>query len=305
MRHIKIYFFIAVCVGLFSSCDNSMDKTFNGPWFVHTMLDSKSVLEAYPDVITVPVQRTSDDYSLAVEVQFEVKGENAVEGIDFEVLNESRTLTFAAGVVSQEVDIRLIDNAEEDGDKKVIVQLVSSSGNLIVGNPGPDQLFSSFELFVQDDDCAFVPADYSKELTGYETPVGQTWWVEEACPFQFEYIEEVESKVYKFEISGFWYAQIEGKHDYPWIEEGDQTEYPPITAYVDLRTAGIPKITLEPGVCAIINKSDGEVDSYTIESGERALDLNTCNKTMSFTYTLDSDNASWARGYQFSLTFQF
>ncbi|TAJ11514.1 hypothetical protein DMA11_16470 [Marinilabiliaceae bacterium JC017] len=297
MNRIKIYLLLIGVVSLIFGC-NEIDQTYGGPWFVYTEAESGEVFESDPEILSVPVVVSSNDYSTQTAVTFKVESENATEGVDFEILNEGRDLIFEPGVAVQNIDIKFMDNDDADGDLEVIISLVSSNkGDYEIGKPGPDNAFSSYTLTILDDDCPFIPEDYSKALSGYETC---KWWSDIECSkFEFLFIEEVSPNVYKYDVIGFWSGQIEGNHNDKWFAPGDVVTYLPVPVLIDLNDPVNPTIEILGGVGAVYNG-----DNYEVKATKADLYLSTCNKEMRFIYQM-TDFASWVVDVEFELNFDF
>ena len=297
MNRIKIYLLFIGVVSLIFGC-NEIDQTYGGPWFVYTEAESGEVFESDPEILSLPVVVSSDDYSTQTDVTFKVESENATEGVDFEILNEGRDLVYEPGVAVQNINIKLIDNDEADGDLELTITLVScSKSEYAIGKPGPDSNYSSFTLTITDDDCPFIPEDYTKaEITGFEDC---KWWSDIACKFKFEYIKEVSPNVYKYDVTGFWSGQIEGDHADSWFESGDVVSYLPVPVLIDLNDPINPTIEILGGVGAIYND-----DPYEVKATKKGLYLSTCKKEMRFIYEM-TDFASWVVDVEFELNFDF
>ncbi|MBI9062421.1 MAG: hypothetical protein JEZ14_10575 [Marinilabiliaceae bacterium] len=298
MNKIKIYLLFVGVISLIFGC-NEIDQTYGGPWFVYTEAESGEVFESDPKTLSIPVFVSSDDYLTQTEVTFKVESENATEGVDFEIVNVGRDLIYEPGVAVQNIDIKLMDNDETDGDLEVTISLVSTNkADYEIGKPGPDNTFSSYVLTILDDDCPFVPEDYSKSLDGLETCI---YWTDIKSPFVFEYLGEVSENVYRYNVTGFWYAQLEGS-EYAWVGDGDSAEYLPIEAIIDLSDPTAPTIEIKGGIGAMLHQ-DGDAYSYEVKATKTALFLSTCKKEMRFPYQMVG--MDWANGMNFDLKFDF
>jgi len=73
----------------------------------------------------------------AVTVDFEIVTEGlanpAIEGVDFELLNPSKTLTFGAGSYKNAIRIKVIGNEIVDADRQMKIKLASNSLDLELG----------------------------------------------------------------------------------------------------------------------------------------------------------------------------
>jgi len=110
-----------------------------------------------PIEIEVDYANTTEGTTSDVTVDFSITSDNAVEGINYTVVDNLTQLTFPVGVHKAKIVIIPIDNALEDGDKVLNITLTNSSVPL--GFPGPDSTHKSLTVTLTDDDCAFTFAD--------------------------------------------------------------------------------------------------------------------------------------------------
>lgn len=99
-----------------------------------------SINEAGDFVGTYNVHYTGETPAARFAVTWEIiAGEGLKEGVDFEVENSSRTLTFMPGVFSQPIRIHWLPH-ELDGakDNSLVIRLKSGPEDVILGMPGPD-----------------------------------------------------------------------------------------------------------------------------------------------------------------------
>ncbi len=111
-------------------------------------ITAQSVSEA-DGFLAVTILR-SDNTNGETTVDLTVTSGTAVADTDFSI--ESGTLTFADGVASQTVQVQIIDNALQDGDKSFSLSL----GN-VTGGGTLDSAASSMQITIVDDDSATTP----------------------------------------------------------------------------------------------------------------------------------------------------
>ena len=121
------------------------------------------VPEGSPTAIEIPVSvATHKGASVTVTFEFSTEGIDnpAVEGVDFTLVNSSKTLTFAEGVGSEMIKIQAIDNGVRDLDKYVKIKIVSNSAGFDLGMAGG--LGLEYTLTVADDEhpLALVLGNY-------------------------------------------------------------------------------------------------------------------------------------------------
>jgi cytochrome oxidase Cu insertion factor (SCO1/SenC/PrrC family) len=82
--------------------------------------------------ITMTVSRTGGSAGF-VSVDYASNDETAV--VDSDYLTSNGTLTFADGVVSESIDISLIDDMEYEGDETFTAELSNPTGGAVIGTP--------------------------------------------------------------------------------------------------------------------------------------------------------------------------
>ena len=121
------------------------------------------VPEGNTAAIEIPVSVASHKgESVTVTFEFSTEGISnpAVEGVDFTLVNDSKTLTFASGVGSELIKILPINNDIRDLDKTVKVKIVSNSAGFDIGMA--EGLGAEYSLVVADDEhpLALVIGNY-------------------------------------------------------------------------------------------------------------------------------------------------
>jgi hypothetical protein len=110
-----------------------------------------------PIVIEVDYANSTEGTTSEVSVDFTITSDNAVEGVNYTVVDNLTQLTFPVGVHKANIVIIPIDNSIEDGDKVLNITLTNSSVPL--GFPGTDSSHKTLSVTLTDDDCAFTFAD--------------------------------------------------------------------------------------------------------------------------------------------------
>ncbi len=163
---IKLLFILSLLIS-FTACEKDKpDLKYNGENFIFFNDAAGSVQESDGLIYNVIVKLAAPAQSSSVTVDFAVET-NAIEGEDYELLNESNTLTFEAGSFEDTIKIRSIDNLVEDGSKLITINL-QNGGAFNLGYPGPDGNNSIFAFTIIDDDCTFVAENFVGAPSGVE-----------------------------------------------------------------------------------------------------------------------------------------
>lgn len=155
---------------LFSSCDINDPIVFKQEDAFVAFPSSSGVVSEQGAVIAIPVMVTAVPGSPAVTVDFEFSAEGldnpAVEGVDFEILNESKTLSYPNGWGYDTIRVKTIDNSDFTGNKSVNILLSSNSQGYSTG--ANDQ----YTLTVKDDEHPLGKwiGTFSVEAKSYGSP---------------------------------------------------------------------------------------------------------------------------------------
>ena len=132
MKIFKLSYGLIAAAGLMlASCvKNELPSFSDGDAFVAIQTSTASVAENAGKAIEIPVMLTSlSGISGSVDFVIEtdsVKG--AVEGVNYKLGNESKTLTFTKDAPSQSIIIEPIDNDTFTGDVKFTIKLTNAQG---------------------------------------------------------------------------------------------------------------------------------------------------------------------------------
>lgn len=163
---------------LLPACDSLNEApTFkNSQSFVAFHGENASIAEAEDGTaveykIPVMVVTPSQGKSLTVDFDFESTGTDiAKEGVDFELVNGSKTLTFSQGFGTEYITIRTINDDQFTGTRNLKAKLISNSGNLAWGAE------SGYKLSIKDDDHPFGWLLGKYSLSGVEIRAGAGEW---------------------------------------------------------------------------------------------------------------------------------
>ena len=303
----KLSLLIILFISVIYGCENDdiPNHEYNSGSFVAFKTNAYEAKENASQ-IKIPVMVADKGRDQTVEVAFNIaKNDSVAIGTDFELLNESKSLSFQPGEGVKYIQIAPVNTLVEEGDKVFEIELLSNSKDYQIGMPGPDNKNASCTVTIIEDDCAFVPTDYTGNITGYETPVGQTWWVD--CPVNstWSFVEEAQSDVYVFDIAGFWMPQLQTSEDWAHEDQYGYTnlEYQPVRVTFNLSNPANPTYSIEEGVCATFNHEDEQRSITILAVEDEPLDINTCGKSLTIDYTVEGYNSDWASNYIFRIQF--
>jgi len=133
----NIYWLFILLVSLsFGACEADPEYFQEKNSYVAFNGSSSGVTENAEGELKIPV-RISTVKPKAVTVDFEIMVDGldapAEEGVDYQIINESKSLSFAKGQLSDTIRIMAIDNDVLDGDKKFIIKLKSNNAGISLG----------------------------------------------------------------------------------------------------------------------------------------------------------------------------
>ena len=196
-------------LSLLTACDFSVaDKTFSGPDYVNFQNLSDSVSEAVGEEgLSVQINRSNADQPLTVVLSVESTFIDSEEDAsdEFSINPSSLEATFAQGEYKTTIQVIPVDNELADGNKLVTLTIVSaSSNNFVIGFPGPDQLNSSTEITIVDDDCPIDYAGWEGTFSVDEVfTAGQNQGLSLAAAFGERYLLDISQ--YENDPTGFTY----------------------------------------------------------------------------------------------------
>ena len=163
---------------LFSACE---EQEFGiSSKYIRFGEETSAVSEGESAEVEIPIyysvsgdQRTEGD----ITVNITTSG-TAVEQADY-IITSGKTLTISAGEYVTYVRVQMIDNLLTDGAKQATFTISSNSADVSIGFPGPDGVFASHTLTINDDDCplessAFVGTFMVEEIFTSGTNEGVT-----------------------------------------------------------------------------------------------------------------------------------
>jgi len=169
----KIYWLLLVLLTLgFGACTAEVDEIL----FQDKNASISFAEEAYEIDEDVDVYQNfevnySTTSSQAVTVDFDFVSEGfenpAVEGVDFELLNPTKTLTFGEGSYKNAIRIKVIGNDTVDANRQIKIKLKSSSANISLGFA--NGLKSEILITILNNDIEVDESHPLAELFGFYT----------------------------------------------------------------------------------------------------------------------------------------
>ena len=171
-----VIFFLGVA--LFTSCEKDADDdAYGGDPIIAFENASGSISEA-DTLNTIKIfvfMAKISEVTGTVEFMFDTVGiaNPAVEGVDFELVNTSKTLTFAAGEYSAYIELKPLDNDVYDKNKNVNITLTTGSGASIGYNNGEDNTVYVLTITDNEHPLALVIGTYTVNyVSGYDGSAG-------------------------------------------------------------------------------------------------------------------------------------
>lgn len=125
---------------LFNSCEKDIpDLTYGGPAFIAFEDAAGALPENVSSNIQISVYLASTSpMNATINFDFDTVGlaNPAIEGVDFILVNDSKTLTFASGEYFANIEIQSIDNDFYDKNKTVNIVLSSPTSGIELGLEG-------------------------------------------------------------------------------------------------------------------------------------------------------------------------
>lgn len=303
MKKILIYAGILLFSGFWSGCEQSeVGHEYEGPWFIAFKAATQVAVESAADPVKVEVQLVAPRQNEQVKVDFELSSEDLEEGKDYELVNDSRTLTFAPGESVRYIEVQLYDNLDITGDKTLKLELKPADSGFELGSPGQGKRRDVCLLTVKDDDCPFGMETFSGRVNGYETT---PWWDGVKFPATFTPVEQLSPDRIKYTVKGIFFAvQLEYAYN-KWVGAGDEVIYKDIEVVIDYSDKNRPTISWEQQVCvSVLWEGETGTDDYRVAAAAGVpLELSTCDRTLGFAYHMvDPD---WASSYAFTVFFNF
>jgi hypothetical protein len=151
-RTLKFALITAFIGSVFISCqeDETVADTLSFPSdeFVSFEESGKTVSEA-SGMLTIKAQ-FSTNATKSINASFTSTSETAVEGVDYEIVDNRTTFDFAEGVYTNTIDVIVNDNLDVDGSKTIVFTITDG------GFPGDAAINSTYTLIIEDDDCPFT-----------------------------------------------------------------------------------------------------------------------------------------------------
>ncbi len=272
MKTIKLISKIFLLTLLVYSCSEEDPEfgnfDFSSDNFVSFETNAASINELVLEPLTLTATHAVSRGSASpVSIPFTITSDNAVEGVDYMIIDNKTSFDFTSSDFSDSIQIMPIDNLVADGDKTLTITL--SSNSVTTGFPGPDSNNKSAVITIVDNDCAYTLEELgaafwsgSDDSSGDEGPNGsQITTAYDGTTFTIEGI------AYGWLTNtGFWDEVVLVSN--------------PVVADIDL-TNGMVTVALQP-LCTTTWVGDIQPD-YSVEATGS---YDSCSETMTISYDL-------------------
>ncbi len=296
MKKNIFYLFIALILVANYSCDEK-DWSYNEGAFIAFKDNTVQGKESL-DSILIPVLISDNGRKETIEVTFELTpAEGVAEGLHYNLLNASNTLTFAPGVGVEYIRIEPVNDLTPEDDKSIQLTITSNSKNYSTGLPGPDKNQTSCELIIKEDDCPLTLDLFSGRIEGLED---SPWWTDSPGKYEWTPVAEIEPGKIEYKISGWFYPQLLTSN-WNWYESESEIEFLPVTVILDVTDPANPKYSMLEEPAFTVPAEDWGYDMKPVDN--QPLNIDVCGKYVEIPYTLLG--SSWVHNYVFTVKFQF
>lgn len=287
-RYIYKTVLFVLALGAFAACDSDPVMFDSSNSFVAFEKKSATVKEDATSELQIPVVIAAVPGSQSVTVDFEVDLEadsaniTATEGEDFEITNESQSLTFSDGFGTQYISVSPIDNDVFTGTQRFTLKLTSNSADYPFGDVSEtvvaieddehplklvlgDYVFSGVDAWGDDFSTSITTSPVEGDLTQIAFPLNQLipgWGApEDAMVYATVDLEAMEIYIeagQSYDSFGYGACKISGyagDEGDPQLEDGEL-----ITGTVDEDG----NITMEDWIGVMITEGDNEGLSFAI-----------------------------------------
>lgn len=131
---------------------NSCNKQEIEEWdeaYVHIMTNNRSEIKVNSnrkDVVSYYIYYSSKMTSKDLEITYSIDvGNGLTEGVDFDIITTENPLLFPSGIYKRPIQIRwMAHEVSPTKDNTITIKIESTSRNINIGLPGPDQNQSEF-----------------------------------------------------------------------------------------------------------------------------------------------------------------
>lgn len=128
---------------------------FNSETFIVFSNAEMSVNELVLQPIEIKVlYAASSSSAKSLSIPFTISSTNAVEGVDYMIVDNKTSFNFTSTDLSDSVFIMPIDETNPSGNKQLTISL--NSNEVSLGYPGPDGNNASMVLTIIDNDCPYT-----------------------------------------------------------------------------------------------------------------------------------------------------
>lgn len=148
MRSLNKLFAVFILSVIFFSCEKE-EILFEGPFHVRFTDTTATFKESHPDTINIQVHNAGPQLEEDVDITYLVSG-TAREGKDFEFVSEKGVVTIEDGESFGNIQIRLINNANNILEQQTIILTLLSVSNRSL-SVGQGKIGDNFVLTIEDD----------------------------------------------------------------------------------------------------------------------------------------------------------
>jgi len=167
---------LTAAVGLsLISCEDrevtSNDLEFPGNAFAAFENVSAQTSETNPTIIEIVALYANSNTTSNTTVDFSIT-ENNITAADYEIIDGKSSFSFdpATRQFTDTLKVMVKDNEITDDNKSLVFTLTGSNNNVTFGYPGEAKNNSSFELFIDTDECALFAEEFGGTAEAPKTP---------------------------------------------------------------------------------------------------------------------------------------
>ena len=167
MKKTQIYLWVLfLAMVTFTSCENLNEPIMLQEKFAGFQSSTGVISEDATTSIEIPVMiAATEGTGSSVTFSFSIEGIDnpAIEGVDFTLVNASKTLTWSAAAGLENIEIMAIDNSVYDKDKKINIILSDPTNGYVLGAD------VSYTLTISDNEhpLALLLGSYSVAANSY------------------------------------------------------------------------------------------------------------------------------------------
>ncbi|WP_196885280.1 hypothetical protein [Aureivirga sp. CE67] len=144
---------------------------FPGSAFAAFETNNAQTIETSSEIIEIVAFYANSNNSSNTTVDFSIT-ENNITSADYEIVDGKSAFSFdpATRQLTDTLKVMVKDNAVTDDNKSLVFTLTNSNNNITFGYPGEAKNNSSFELFIDTDECALFAEEFGGTPETPKTP---------------------------------------------------------------------------------------------------------------------------------------